>query len=144
MLLNCAPLPAKSTVFENLIAVSRTFKKIMSQSTSTDPVTDPNASEQQAEEANALKSISPVRILIAAAAGLAVVVYMFIKDFNLEEFSKIEFNSHVSFLRHKIAAALQISHDCFVHGYCRYLLFSIGSVGLFSSFWAHYDPARVF
>ncbi len=43
----------------------------------------------------ALKSISPSRIAIAIIIGLAVVIYMFIKEFNLEEFNKIKWNSHL-------------------------------------------------
>ncbi|MGH1336359.1 MAG: lysylphosphatidylglycerol synthase transmembrane domain-containing protein [Aureispira sp.] len=50
---------------------------------------------QEENQAGALKSISPFRILLAAMIGLAVVVYMFYKDFDAEEFSKITFNSHV-------------------------------------------------
>ena len=45
----------------------------------------------------ALKSISPARIALAVVIGLAVVVYMFIKEFNLEEFNKIQWNGHVFF-----------------------------------------------
>jgi uncharacterized membrane protein YbhN (UPF0104 family) len=47
------------------------------------------------EQAGALKSISPFRILLAAMIGLGVVAYMFYKDFDAEEFSKITFNQHV-------------------------------------------------
>lgn len=57
---------------------------------------DPNSvAIQEEEEAGVLRSISPFRIFLAAMIGLGVVVYMFYKDFNLEEFSKITFNSHV-------------------------------------------------
>lgn len=45
----------------------------------------------------ALKSISPSRIALAVLVGLAVVVYMFIKEFNFEEFKKIQWNAHVFF-----------------------------------------------
>jgi uncharacterized protein (TIRG00374 family) len=45
----------------------------------------------------ALKSISPSRIALAVAVGLAVVIYMFIKEFNWEEFNKIQWKGQVFF-----------------------------------------------
>lgn len=64
--------------------------------TNPEPIDEPQPIDIQEEgQAGVLKSISPVRILLAAMIGLAVVVYMFYKDFNAEEFSKITFNSHV-------------------------------------------------
>lgn len=51
----------------------------------------------QTDGQSALNSISPFRIFLAAMIGLGVVVYMFVRDFNLEEFSKIDFNGHVFF-----------------------------------------------
>lgn len=64
--------------------------------TNPEPIDEPQPIDiQEEEQAGVLKSISPVRILLAAMIGLAVVVYMFYKDFNAEEFSKITFNSHV-------------------------------------------------
>lgn len=62
-----------------------------------EPLDDPQSVtfQEEEEQAGVLKSISPVRILLAAMIGLGVVAYMFYKDFNAEEFSKIEFNSHV-------------------------------------------------
>ena len=53
--------------------------------------------KQEEESAGVLSSISPFRVFFAAMIGLAVVVYMFIKDFDAEEFGKIEFSSHVFF-----------------------------------------------
>jgi glycosyltransferase 2 family protein len=53
--------------------------------------------KQEEESAGVLSSISPFRVFLAAMIGLAVVVYMFIKDFDAEEFGKIEFSSHVFF-----------------------------------------------
>lgn len=54
--------------------------------------------EQEEEEQNkALKSISPWRIAIAAIAGLSVIVYLFVQEFKLEEFQKIQWNSDVLF-----------------------------------------------
>lgn len=51
--------------------------------------------KQKHEQEEALNSISPFKVMLAVLIGLAVVVYMFTKDFNFEEFKKIEFNSHV-------------------------------------------------
>lgn len=68
----------------------------MSQPTSNHTsLEDPLSPEHQEEQENVLKSISPFRIFLAAMVGLAVVVYMFVKDFDAEQFSRIEFNSHV-------------------------------------------------
>ncbi len=44
--------------------------------------------EQEEEHAGVLNSISPFRIFLAAMIGLSVVVYMFVKDFNAEEFKE--------------------------------------------------------
>lgn len=98
----------------------------MSQPTSTDPITDPLASAEQEEQANALKSISPFRILLAAAVGLAVVVYMFVKDFNAKEFSKIEFNSHVY-----MWLGVAVFFMCFRH-FCYMVRLRIITSGFFS------------
>lgn len=54
-----------------------------------------NLKTQEQEEA--LSSISPFKVLLAVAIGLAVVIYMFTKDFNFAEFQKIEFNNDVFF-----------------------------------------------
>lgn len=61
--------------------------------TNSEPLDDPIVSQE--DQASVLKSISPFRIFLAAMIGLTVVVYMFYKDFNAEEFSKITFNRHV-------------------------------------------------
>jgi uncharacterized membrane protein YbhN (UPF0104 family) len=45
----------------------------------------------------ALKSISPGRIALAVVIGLAVVVYMFVKEFHWDEFNKIQWNGQVFF-----------------------------------------------
>ncbi len=63
---------------------------------------DPNLEVDQQNEddedhSRALKSISPWRIAIAVVVGLSVIVYLFIREFNLEEFQKIQWNSNVLF-----------------------------------------------
>jgi hypothetical protein len=45
----------------------------------------------------ALKSISPSRIAIAVVIGLAVVIYMFVKEFKWEEFNKIQWTGGLFF-----------------------------------------------
>ncbi|WCL81666.1 lysylphosphatidylglycerol synthase transmembrane domain-containing protein [Saprospira sp. CCB-QB6] len=56
----------------------------------------PSSTEEQStpkdKQDEALKSISPGRIAIAVAAGLIVIVYLFIQDFSLEDFQKISWN----------------------------------------------------
>ena len=56
-------------------------------------------SEQEDDENydKALKSISPWRIAVAVLAGLVVVVYLFIQDFDFAEFQKIEWTRSVIF-----------------------------------------------
>lgn len=70
--------------------------------------------QHEAEAAEALSSISPFRIFLAAIIGLAVVVYMFVKDFNVEEFSKIDFNSHVFFWIGMAAFFMCFRHFCYM------------------------------
>jgi uncharacterized membrane protein YbhN (UPF0104 family) len=59
----------------------------------TEQQTPPSVEEE--EYSGVLSQISPFRIMLAAMIGLAVVIYMFISEFNAEEFSKINWSSHV-------------------------------------------------
>lgn len=56
-----------------------------------------NSTDTEEEYSGILKSISPGRIMLAALIGVAVVIYMFISQFNPEEFGKIEWSGHVVF-----------------------------------------------
>lgn len=69
---------------------------------------------QEQEEAGVLNSISPFRIFLAAMVGLSVVIYMFFKDFNAKEFSKIEFSSHVFFWIGMAAFFMCFRHFCYM------------------------------
>jgi hypothetical protein len=70
--------------------------------------------KEQEEQAGVLNSISPFRIFLAAMIGLSVVVYMFVKDFNAEEFSKIEFSSHVFMWIGMAAFFMCFRHFCYM------------------------------
>jgi uncharacterized membrane protein YbhN (UPF0104 family) len=62
--------------------------------------TSQNEAEQNEDDENydkALKSISPWRIALAVLAGLVVVVYLFVQDFDFAEFLKIKWSSTVIF-----------------------------------------------
>ena len=61
----------------------------------TDNQQQPVENQVDNNESNALKSISPFRIMLAALIGVSVVIYMFIKDFDLEQFKQIELNGFV-------------------------------------------------
>jgi uncharacterized membrane protein YbhN (UPF0104 family) len=69
---------------------------------------------QEEEGAGALSSISPFRIFLAAMIGLGVVVFMFVKEFNYEEFSKIEFSSHVFFWMGMASFFMCFRHFCYM------------------------------
>lgn len=56
-----------------------------------------SASKENEDIKSSLRSISPLHISIAVLCGLAVVVYMFVKEFKLEEFNKIQWNANVFF-----------------------------------------------
>lgn len=64
--------------------------------------------------AGALSSISPSRIFLAALIGLSVVVYMFLKDFNADEFGKIEFSQHVFFWIAMASFFMCFRHFCYM------------------------------
>ena len=70
--------------------------------------------KQEEENAGVLSSISPVRIFLAAMIGLAVVAYMFIKDFDAEEFGKIEFSNHVFFWIGMACFFMCFRHFCYM------------------------------
>jgi len=53
--------------------------------------------ELQEEYSGVLNQISPFRIGLAAFVGLSVVVYMFVSEFNPDEFFKIQWSTHVFF-----------------------------------------------
>ncbi|WBM74754.1 hypothetical protein [Saprospira grandis] len=59
---------------------------------SVQPSSTEESSTPKDKQDEALKSISPGRIAIAVAAGLIVIVYLFIQDFSLEDFQKISWN----------------------------------------------------
>jgi len=82
----------------------------------TEPVEQPqNSGENQAaEHASVLNSISPARIFLAAMIGLGVVIFMFVRDFNAEEFSKIEFSNHVFFWIGIAAFFMCFRHFCYM------------------------------
>lgn len=70
--------------------------------------------QEEVQAANALNSISPFRIFLAAVIGLAVVVYMFVQDFNIQEFSKINFSNHVFFWIGMAAFFMCFRHFCYM------------------------------
>jgi uncharacterized membrane protein YbhN (UPF0104 family) len=91
------------------------------------------ATEQQAppsieeeEYSGVLSQISPFRIMLAAMIGLAVVIYMFISEFNAEEFSKITWSSHVF-----IWIGMAMFFMCFRH-FCYMVRLRIITDGFFS------------
>ncbi len=59
--------------------------------------TEPVKQEEEEDHSSVLNQISPSRIALAAMIGLAVVVYMFLNEFNAKEFQKISWTSHVFF-----------------------------------------------
>ncbi len=69
---------------------------------------------QEDAAAGALSSISPFRIFLAALIGLSVVVYMFVKDFNAEEFGKIDFSQHVFFWIGMACFFMCFRHFCYM------------------------------
>lgn len=84
----------------------------MSETDSVENIDKNNEVEEQ--QASALSQISPFRIFLAAMIGLGVVIFMFIKDFNAEEFSKIEFSSHVYFWIGMAAFFMCFRHFCYM------------------------------
>ncbi|MCP4439959.1 MAG: flippase-like domain-containing protein [Aureispira sp.] len=56
-----------------------------------------NTPETEEEYTGILKSISPGRIMLAALIGVGVVIYLFVSQFNPDEFAKIEWSGHVIF-----------------------------------------------
>lgn len=82
----------------------------------TEPVENPQKAtqEQDAEHSSVLNSISPFRIFLAAMIGLGVVIFMFVRDFNVEEFSKIEFSNHVFFWIGVAAFFMCFRHFCYM------------------------------
>lgn len=75
---------------------------------------------------NVLKNISPTRIFLAAAIGISVIVYMFISEFNMDEFSKISWTAHVY-----IWIGVAIFFMCFRH-FCYMVRLRIITDGFFS------------
>ena len=57
--------------------------------------TPPNNTNTNEEYSGVLNQISPLRIGLAAMIGLAVVVYMFISEFDAEQFKLISWTTHV-------------------------------------------------
>lgn len=80
----------------------------------TESVENQATTNQEQDEAGVLSSISPFRIFLAAMVGLTVVVYMFYKDFNAEEFSKIEFSNHVFFWIGMAGFFMCFRHFCYM------------------------------
>ncbi len=70
--------------------------------------------KQEEEGAGVLSSISPFRIFLAAIIGLTVVIYMFVKDFNAEEFGKIDFSGHVFFWIGMACLFMCFRHFCYM------------------------------
>ncbi len=78
------------------------------------------------EQSGVLSQISPFRIMLAAFIGLAVVVYMFISEFDAKEFGKIEWSSHVF-----IWIGMAMFFMCFRH-FCYMVRLRIITDGFFS------------
>lgn len=87
---------------------------------------DTSQEEFEDQASSALSAISPFRIILAALIGLSVVIYMFVIDFDAEEFSKINFSKHV-FIWISIAAFFM----CFRH-FCYMTRLRIITDGFFS------------
>ena len=75
---------------------------------------------------NVLKNISPTRIFLAAAIGISVIIYMFISEFNMDEFSKISWTAHVY-----IWIGVAIFFMCFRH-FCYMVRLRIITDGFFT------------
>ncbi|MCH2021313.1 MAG: flippase-like domain-containing protein [Saprospiraceae bacterium] len=82
--------------------------------------------KQEVESVGVLNSISPFRIFLAAIIGLGVVIYMFVQDFNAQEFGKIDFSQHVFFW-----IGMAFFFMCFRH-FCYMVRLRIITDGFFS------------
>lgn len=70
--------------------------------------------QDEQEYKKALSSISPLHIALAVIIGLAVVVYMFIKEFKFDEFNKITWDGNVFFWLGMAVVFMCTRHICYM------------------------------